>query len=150
MSDEPAGAWPRVVPMPTYEDVGGASTWLCEAFEFQERERFVDDHGTVTTAILDVSGGGMVMLGQTGPDYQNPRRHRGTCDAARRWHAVPYIVDGVLVTVDDVDGHCARARAAGAVVLTEPKDTPHGRMYRVEDLEGHRWMFTQGSETAAG
>ncbi len=149
MSGEPDGAWPRVVPMPTYADAGGASAWLCETFGFRERERFVDDRGTVTTAILDVPGGGVVMLGWVGPNYQGPRRHRETCAAARRWQETPYIVDGILVTVEDADRHCARARAAGATVLTAPEDTPHGRIYRAEDLEGHRWMFTQGPEPAA-
>ena len=149
MSTEPVNPWPRVIPMPTYEDAGGASAWLCDAFGFAERERFVDDQGTVTTTILDVPGGGVVMLGRTGPDYQSPRRHRATCAAARRWQEAPYVVDGVLVTVADADRHCARARAAGATVLTEPEDTPHGRVYRAEDLEGHRWMFTQGPEPTA-
>ena len=128
--------------MPTYEDVGAASSWLADAFGFEERQRFTDREGTVTTAILSVPGGGVLMLGRTGPDYQSPRRHRESCEAAARWHQVPYIVDGVLVTVEEVDRHCERARAAGALVLTEPEDTPHGRNYRVEDLEGHRWMFT--------
>ena len=27
------------------------------------------------------------------------------------------------------------------MVLTEPEDTGHGRQYRAEDVEGHRWMF---------
>ena len=32
--------------------------------------------------------------------------------------------------------------AAGARVLSEPEDSDHGdRIYRVEDLDGHRWMF---------
>ena len=142
MSSEPPGAWPAVVPMPTYEDVGAASEWLCAAFGFEERERYTDAGGTVTTAVLAVPGGGVVMLGWTGPHYQSPRRHRESCAAAARWLEVPYVVDGVLVSVDDVDEHCARARAAGATVLTEPEETPHGRLYRVEDPEGHRWMFS--------
>jgi uncharacterized glyoxalase superfamily protein PhnB len=54
---------------------------------------------------------------------------------------VPYIVDGVLVYVDDVQAHFERARAAGARVLSEPESDEHGTRYRVEDLEGHRWMF---------
>jgi PhnB protein len=59
-----------------------------------------------------------------------------------RWYEVPWVIDGVLVAVEDVEEHVRRARAAGAVILTEPEDTPYGRMYRAEDLEGHRWMFT--------
>jgi uncharacterized glyoxalase superfamily protein PhnB len=142
MSEQTAESWPAVVPMPTYEDVGGASVWLCEAFGFMEEQRFHDSEGTVTTAILKVPGGGVLLLGHTGPDYQSPRRHRESCEAARRWQEVPYVVDGVLVSVEDVDAHFARARAAGARMLSEPEESPHGRLYRVEDVEGHRWMFS--------
>src|SRR6266542_2338276 len=39
---------PQVVPMPTYEDVGRASAWLCEAFGFREQTRFSDKDGRVT------------------------------------------------------------------------------------------------------
>ena len=58
---------------------------------------------------------------------------------------VPYVIDGVLVEVDDVDAHFARAREAGATILSEPADQVDVgiRHYRVEDPEGHRWMFSQ-------
>jgi uncharacterized glyoxalase superfamily protein PhnB len=53
-------------------------------------------------------------------------------------------VDGVHVMVDDVDKHFQRAREAGATILADPQDQPYGeRVYRVEDLDGHRWMFGQ-------
>jgi uncharacterized glyoxalase superfamily protein PhnB len=52
------------------------------------------------------------------------------------------VIDGVLVLVEDVDGHFARARDAGATILSEVEDTPVGRHYRAEDPEGHRWMFS--------
>ena len=74
-------------------------------------------------------------------DYEGPKRHRGTCRIAAAWSALPWIIDGVLVYVDDVDEHYARAKAAGAVILSEPEDGPPARRYRAEDLEGHRWMF---------
>jgi uncharacterized glyoxalase superfamily protein PhnB len=51
--------------------------------------------------------------------------------------------------VDDVDAHCARARAAGAIVTTEPQTTDYGdeywadRTYEATDLEGHHWWFIQ-------
>ena len=143
MSDAQAPAWPAVVPMPAYEDVGAASDWLCRAFGFTEQERYANADGTVTTTILLVPGGGVVMPGRTGPDYQSPRTHAQTCAAAELWQQVPYVVDGVLVTIDDVDAHCARAVAAGAHLLSDPETSPHGRSYRVEDVEGHRWMFRQ-------
>lgn len=143
MSSSNASAWPAIVPMPTYEDVGAASDWLCAAFGFREQQRSTDPDGRVTTTILDGPNGGAIMLGWTGPHYQSPAHHRQTCPASKAWQSVPYVVDGIYVTVADVDEHCARARAAGANVLTEPEDTGHGRSYRVEDLEGHRWMFSQ-------
>jgi uncharacterized glyoxalase superfamily protein PhnB len=89
-----------------------------------------------------------VIPGWPSADYQSPRRHAETCDAAARWLQTPYVVDGVWMSVDDVDAHHARARAAGARILSEPEDSDFGdRHYRVEDLEGHRWMFAQPSSS---
>ena len=49
-----------------------------------------------------------------------------------------------LVRVFGLDAHFERARAGGARIFSEVEDTPFGdRHYRVEDLEGHRWMFAQ-------
>lgn len=53
------------------------------------------------------------------------------------------MIDGVLVYVDDVDLHYLGAKQAGANILSLPVDAPYGRLYRAEDLEGHRWMFMQ-------
>jgi PhnB protein len=92
------------------------------------------------------AGSGVIMLASPTPDYRGPAHHREECERARAWSAVPYIVDGVLVTVDDVEAHCRRAREAGARILTEPESDKYGRRYRAEDLEGHRWMFMQRSD----
>ena len=59
-------------------------------------------------------------------------------------YAVPWVVDGVWGQVDDVDAHRERAREAGATLLSEIEQGPDGRLYRVEDPEGHRWMFAAG------
>ncbi len=133
----------RAVPLVGYEDVGAAIEWLKEAFDFIERgERYTDDEGRVVHAELDLDGA-TVMLGWPGPDYQAPRHHAAECEAARRWLEVPYIVDGVMVYVENVDSHCERARSAGATILREPKTEPYGRLYNAADLEGHRWMFME-------
>ena len=129
--------------MRAYEDVGAAVDWLCQAFGFREDgERYTDDEGRVTHAELELDGA-VVMLGWPGPDYQSLAHHAETCELARTWLDVPYVVDGALVYVDDVDAHCERARAAGATILREPKDEPVGRLYNAADVEGHRWMFFQ-------
>jgi len=45
---------------------------------------------------------------------------------------------------DGLDAHCARARAAGAVILREPGDQFYGdRTYRACDPEGRVWTFAQ-------
>ena len=88
-----------------------------------------------------VAFGGLIFLGTPSPEYEGPRKHREHCERARAWSAVPYIVDGVLVRVDDVDAHFEHAKRSGATILSEPENNPYGRSYRVEDVEGHRWMF---------
>ena len=92
------------------------------------------------------AGDGVIMLATPTPDYQGPRHHREDCEAAQKWSAVSYIVDGVLVYVDDVDAHYARAKQQGATILTDVEASENGKRYRVEDLEGHRWMFMQRVE----
>jgi uncharacterized glyoxalase superfamily protein PhnB len=134
----------QVIPMLSYEDVGRAADWLTNAFGFEERERFADDDGTVTHVTLSLDDG-LVFLGYPSPDYRGPRRHAEECEAARRWRETPYVVDGVMVYVDDVGAHFDRARREGATILTEPEDNAAvgQRQYRAEDIEGHRWMFAQ-------
>ena len=133
----------RVVPMLSYEDAGRAADWLVEAFGFEEVERYEDER-TVTHVTLSL-GDGIVFLGNPGPEYRGPKKLAETCEAARRMLETPYVVDGVFVEVDDIDAHYERARAAGATILSELEDNPGvgQRQYRVEDIEGHRWMFAQ-------
>jgi uncharacterized glyoxalase superfamily protein PhnB len=134
----------RAIPMLSYEDVGRAAEWISEAFGFEERERYAEDDGTVSHVTLVVDGA-VVFLGWPGPGYRSPNRHAAECEIARQMLETPYVVDGVMVEVDDVDAHFERARAAGATILTELEDNPAvgQRQYRAADLEGHRWMFAQ-------
>jgi uncharacterized glyoxalase superfamily protein PhnB len=134
----------RVFPMLSYEDVGRAAEWISDAFGFEERERFSDDDGTIShvTMVLD---GAVVFLGWPGSGYRSPKRHAEECQIERQILDTPNVVDGVMVFVDDVAAHFERARAAGATILSELEDNPAAgqRQYRIEDLEGHRWMFAQ-------
>jgi uncharacterized glyoxalase superfamily protein PhnB len=132
-----------VIPMLAYEDGAAAIEWLTNAFGFDEQTRFTGDDGTVTHAELE-TGSGTIMLATPSPDYVSPKRLRELSTEARKMAEVPYVIDGVLVEVDDVDSHFARAREAGATILSKPADQAVGiRHYRAEDPEGHRWMFSQ-------
>ncbi len=131
-----------IVPMLTYADGPAAMDWLAEAFGFEERARWLDDEGRVDHGELS-SGDGLVMVASTNPAYEGPTAHRQRCAPADAWLSSPYVVDGVLVHVDDIDAHYARAVAAGAPTLSAIESGGPGRLYRTEDLEGHRWMFMQ-------
>ena len=132
-----------VFPMLAYEDGPAAMDWLATAFGFREVTRMLSDDGRLAHGEME-TGSGIIMLATPTPDYQGPKRHRESCEQAKKWSDVPWIVDGVLVYVDNVDRHFAKAKRAGANVLSEPEDGPPGKRYRVEDIEGHRWMFMEG------
>jgi len=73
-------------------------------------------------------GDAVIYLGT--PDQYEPTR------ALKDRHA------SVLVYVDDVDAHCARAREAGAKITSEPAAMFYGdRVYNASDLEGQQWFF---------
>ena len=138
MTDE----YPAVIPMVAYENGAAAMDWLSRAFGFRERARMLGDDGKLSHGEMQ-AGEGMIMLATPSPHYHGPKRHREECDAARKWSEVPYIIDGVLVYVEDVDAHFERAREAGAIILSEVESGDPGKRYRAEDLEGHRWMFME-------
>ena len=137
-----AANYPDVIPMIAYEDGPKAMDWLSSAFGFKERTRMLGKDGRLSHGEMQ-AGEGVIMLATPSPDYQGPRHHREGCDAAQKWSAVPYIVDGVLVYVDDIDAHFAHAKQKGASILSDVESGQNGKRYRAEDLEGHRWMFME-------
>jgi uncharacterized glyoxalase superfamily protein PhnB len=136
------GRMQTIFPMIAYENAAAAMDWLVTAFGFIEKRRILGQDGRVAHGELELSGN-LVMVATPTPDYQGPRRHAELCEAARRWSTVPYIIDGALVYVDDVEAHFRRAEAAGATVLSNLEVGGAGKQYRAADIEGHRWMFAQ-------
>ena len=133
----------RFVPMIAYQDTAAAIDWLTETFGFSEHgRRYVMDDGTIGHAELELDGE-LVMLATPNLDYQGPKRHREECEAAHRWLDNPWVVDGVLVLVDDLDAHHEQAVAAGANVIRPLEEGPAGPLYTAEDPECHRGMFQQ-------
>jgi|SRR4051794_21191853 uncharacterized glyoxalase superfamily protein PhnB len=132
-----------VIPMLSYEDGIAAVEWLSRAFGFRERTRMTDSNGRLSHGEMEAGNNGIIMLASPTPDYESPKKHREHCEQARKWAQVPWIIDGVLIYVKDIDAHYKQAITAGAVILSEPEDGFPARRYRAEDLEGHRWMFMQ-------
>jgi len=141
-----ATKYPDVIPMIAYEDGPKAMDWLASAFGFKEQARMLGKDGRLSHGEMQ-AGDGVIMLATPTPDYQAPRHHREGCEPAQKWSAVSYIVDGVLVYVDDVDAHFAQAKQHGATILSEVETNRNGKRYRAEDLEGHRWMFLERAES---
>ena len=136
----PVPGTPSVVPMISYEDGIAALEWLRKAFGFREMARVITPDGKLSHGEME-AGKGLIMLASPTPEYRSPKHHREVCEQARNWSTVPWIIDGVLVYVDDLDQHFKRAKAAGAMILSEIEEGFPGRRYRAEDLEGHRWFF---------
>jgi uncharacterized glyoxalase superfamily protein PhnB len=132
-----------VVPMIAYGDGQAAMDWLAAVFGFHENERWVAadgvlQHGEMTT------GRGRIIVSAPTSEYEGPLRHRSHCEQAAAWSRAPWVIDGVLVYVDDVISHFDHVKSAGATMLSGIERGPGDRsLYRVEDLEGHRWMFMQ-------
>ena len=131
--------------MLSYEDGIAASGWLHRAFGFRETARLTTQDGRLSHGEME-AGNGLIMLASPTPEYRGPKRHREACEQARKWSEVPWIVDGVLVYVNDLDRHFERANLAGATILSAIEEGPPGRRYRAEDLEGHRWFFFEADD----
>lgn len=108
-----------MVPVLAYADVEEAVEALCDAFGFVVRWRAGGHRAQLAT------GPGAAVTVAQGQRPVDPGDH-------------------VMVRVEDVDGHCDRARAHGATVVSEPADMPYGeRQYTVRDFSGRTWVFSQ-------
>jgi len=130
MPQNPPSGYTRIAPYLLYEDAAAALDWLADAFGFRERFRHPLEDGRVDHAEMEFEGG-LVMLATPGGEYRSPR-------------SIGHATVVIHVYVDDVEAHCARARAAGATVTREPTEKPYGTIqYAAEDPEGHVWLFSE-------
>jgi uncharacterized glyoxalase superfamily protein PhnB len=144
MKPAPAG-WPRLSTSIFYDDPAAAIDWLCRAFGFELRLKVEGEGGRIEHSEL-VFAEALVMVGGAGQkdegrEYQQKLLSPRSLGGANTQTA--------CIFVDDVDAHCARARAAGAEVFREPKTDDYGddywsdRSYGARDPEGHLWWFIQ-------
>lgn len=140
MKPAPDG-WPRISVELVYDDAKAAIDWLCKAFGFEVRLLVETGDGAVAHSEL-VFGDGVVMVSQAGSrPYRRSPRAVGGC------------TQSLGVYVDDLDAHCERARAAGAVIDAEPRVSDYGgdywsdRSYGAFDCGGHYWWFSQRLQT---
>jgi uncharacterized glyoxalase superfamily protein PhnB len=131
--------------MLSYENGTAAMDWLCDAFGFTEKTRWLDDAGRLTHGEIAM-GESMIMLASPSPDYLSPASYRKISALAAKMYAIPYVINGVLVYVNDIEAHFKNAQSKGVVILSAIETGGPGTRYRAEDLEGHRWMFMQSTD----
>ena len=134
--------WPRLSSSAYYRDAARMIDWLCAAFGFQLRLKVDGDEGRIEHSELTY-GDAVLMVGSErrgtrwGVDMLSPLSLEGAN------------TQGLMLYVDDVDAHCARARGAGARIVDEPAVHDYGedywadRSYGALDPEGHLWWFSQ-------
>lgn len=132
---EPAFRRPAFISSITYNDSRAALAWLQKAFGFEPCEVLTDGEGNIVHAEM-AWGDGVIMVGGPWPGWD--------------WLCSPASAGGkntqrIHVRVaSDIDGHCERARKAGATIVKEPEDQFYGdRTYVARDPEGHHWTFSQ-------
>ena len=76
MPVNPPPNMPRITPYLYYEDVASALAWLSRAFGFRERMRMPGPDGKIMHAEMEFADG-VLMMGNPGPDYRNPKRLKG-------------------------------------------------------------------------
>ena len=117
---------PNIFPALRYKNGTAAIEWLGKALGFEKQMVVPGPDGSIAHAQLKF-GEGVVMLGSGKHEPPNP------------WDRV---AQGVYAYVADVDAHYRRAKAAGAEIVMDLRDTDYGsREYSVRDPEGHLWSF---------
>lgn len=116
-----------------YKDPAAAIDWLERAFGFERSMVIYDKDDRLVHSELKF-GNCSIMVGAEWADYTASPASAG----GKNTQSVHAQLERGL------DEHCARARAAGAVVLREPEDQFYGdRVYSARDPEGHIWSFGQ-------
>lgn len=143
MKNTPAG-WPRIASALWYDEPAAAIDWLCQAFGFEVRLKVEGEGGTIAHSEL-VFGGGVIMVGGPKPEKFAFSKTPLTAGGAN--------TQNLMIYVDDLEAHYARARAAGAVITIEPETHDYGadywvdRTYECRDVGGHHWWFVQRLQT---
>ena len=126
-------AGPSLISALFYRNPKAALAWLEKAFGFETAMVITDADGNLGHSQMRF-GNGMIMVGaEWTADHKSPASIGGK------------VTQTVHVQLDeDIDKHCARAKAAGAEIIAAPEDQFYGdRTYRARDLEGHIWTFAK-------
>jgi uncharacterized glyoxalase superfamily protein PhnB len=108
-----------------YRDVAAAVDWLCRTLGFEKYKVVAAVDGTILDARLTFGNDMIVLL-------PGSARELGVAQPGKAEKQSCYL------TVDDVDLHYRRAKAAGAEIL-DITDGNRGRGFSCRDPERHIW-----------
>jgi len=116
-----------ILPHLAYKDVARAIDWLVKTFGFVEHYRYGEP-----------AQGAQLHMGNAWIMLNSPRQGRSS----------PFDLgsgtQSLTVFVENVESHFAHSKAAGAKIFEDLNETAYGELqYGVEDLEGHRWLFSR-------
>ena len=133
----------NIIPMLSYENGISSLEWLKKAFGFEENMemRFVEE-GLLTHSELK-AGESTIMIATPPLDYESINKQRKRDKQMDKWLSVPWVVNGLLVYVENVDEHFKKAKENNAEILSEIEEGFPGKRYRCADIEGYRWMFME-------
>lgn len=121
-----------LIPSARYRDAYAAITWLCKVFGFIENAVYGD--GTVVHHAQLTLGQGMFMLGSEDNGGRSAEWNISLAETGRRETI------GLYLVVEDCDAVYARVKDAGAEIVQELSEPPHGgKAFACRDLEGHIW-----------
>ncbi len=119
-----------LLPHVVYQNVLEAIDWLTRVFSFSEHYRYGETGGLVEGAQMYLGNAYIMARGA----------HRGCATPAK----LGAYTQSLTVFVEDVDAHYRRAKSAGAKIVEDLNETCYGeKQYGVENLDGHRWLFSQ-------
>ena len=120
----------------SYRDPKAAFAWLEKAFGFEPYFAISDKEGNLLHSEMRYGDGTIMVGSEWSAMHKSPRSIEGLNTQSVH-----------IQLSEDIDAHCERARAAGAVIAQEPDTQFYGdRTYRAVDPEGHIWTFGQTVE----
>lgn len=116
-----------LLPHIVYQNLPEACDWLVRVFGFTEHYHYGDPVSGIQMYLHDA----YVMLHGPRPGAKSPA-------------LLGYGTQMLTIFTADVEAHYQRSKKAGVKIWEELHETVYGeRQYGVEDLDGHRWLFSQ-------
>jgi uncharacterized glyoxalase superfamily protein PhnB len=116
-----------VLPHIAYKDLPAAIDWLSRTFGMIEHYRYGNPIAGAQVRI----GGAWIMIHTPRGAYRSPAE-------------LGFGTQSLTIFIADIEEYYVRVQREGAKLFEELHETEYGELqFGVEDLEGHRWLFSR-------